>query len=286
MKIVNIIGGLGNQMFQYALLVGLRETFKEKIYTDISGFSNYHLHNGVELEQIFPIVLEHNSREIPHIKKLTLSRYMFRYFPFLCRRNQYEYPDFRYNENVFIENKADCYYSGYWHNYRYVEPFRNILLKEFTFKKPLSEVSRQIAEKLLREDSIGIHVRRGDYLKEKQYQGICELTYYERAIKLLKDRFDKPSFYVFSNDMDWCKDNLESLTGKDNTVYVDWNRGTDSYQDMQLMTYCKGLIIANSSFSWWGAFLNQVERHIIIAPKRWKNTNYNLEIQLPEWTLI
>ena len=134
--------------------------------------------------------------------------------------------------------------------------------------------------------SVGIHVRRGDYLKEKQYLGICELDYYTKAIDIMKEHFVCPSFYIFSNDLEWCREKLEVLTGKENTVYVDWNKGNESYQDMRLMSYCKGLIIANSSFSWWGAFLNQEENKFIVAPKRWKNTKYNLEIQLPEWTLI
>ena len=79
---------------------------------------------------------------------------------------------------------------------------------------------------------------------------------------------------------------MKPLLGKDKVVYVDWNKGKDSYRDMQLMTYCKGLIIANSSFSWWGAFLNQRKNNCVIAPKRWKNAKYELKIQMPEWTLI
>lgn len=285
MKIVNIIGGLGNQMFQYALLVGLRETLHEDIFVDDSNFKTYQLHNGLELERIFPIVLKRSEKVIPHIKNLTLSRYVYHFFHSFCQKGMYEYLDFRYNDEVYSKKVFDCYYSGYWHNYRYVMPFREKLLKEFDFSIPLEDVNEKIKQKMLAGQSVGIHVRRGDYLKEKQYQGICEIDYYQKSIELLKEKFDVPTFYIFSNDMDWCKDNLGPIVGE-RVEYVDWNKGKESYRDMQLMTYCKGLIIANSSFSWWGAFLNQIKDKLIIAPRHWKNAKYDLEIQMPEWTLV
>lgn len=286
MRIVNIIGGLGNQMFQYALLVGLRETFAEDIYADTTSFIDYKLHNGLELERIFPIQLFHSEQNIPHIKSLTLSRYINKYMPFLCGHCIYEYPDFRFNDAVYTKNQPNCYYSGYWHNYHYVEPFRDVLLKEYCFKQQLDEKNLGIVANMKKENSIGIHIRRGDYLKEKQYQGICDLLYYQSAVKIMKEKFSAPTFYIFSNDMEWCKSNIERITGADNTIYIDWNVGNDSYKDMQLMTHCQGLIIANSSFSWWGAFLNQRDSNIIISPKRWKNIKYDLKIQMPGWILV
>lgn len=286
MKIVGIIGGLGNQMFQYALLAGLRETFKEDIYADVSGFEDYHLHNGLELERVFPIKLKTTDKEIRHFKRLTLSRYANKYLPILCSNCQYEYPDFRYVETVYIKDRKDCYYLGYWHHHSYVDKFRDQLLHEFRFLKPLNEKNSQIVTDMQREESVGIHIRRGDYLKEKQYQGICEKEYYAEAIGMMRNRFKTPRFYVFSNDVVWCQENLTQLFGDAPIVFVDWNTGEKSYCDMQLMTYCKGLIIANSSFSWWGAFLNQQENVYVIAPKRWKNAKYDLKIQMPEWTLI
>lgn len=286
MKIVNIIGGLGNQMFQYALSVGLRETYKEKIFVDVTGFSDYRLHNGLELERIFPITLN-RAPSIPwHIKSHFVAEWVNRYFDFFIKKNQYEYPDYRYIPSIYSANKKNCYYLGYWHNYKYVESFRKQLLQEFTFKLPLSLQNETVIEAMKNEDSIGIHVRRGDYLKEKQYQGVCDFDYYERAVNLIKDKYIHPVFYIFSNDMRWCHDNLKPLFGDNKIVYVDWNTGQDSYCDMQLMTQCKGLIIANSSFSWWGAFLNNRIDCKIIAPKKWMNTSYNLDIQMPNWIKI
>lgn len=285
MKTVRIIGGLGNQMFQYALLVGLKNSFKEDIYADLSGFKEYNLHNGLEIQSIFGIKLS-VSNNCPFLaRKLTLSRYVNKYLPFLCRHYQFEYPDFRYIEDIY-QNKEKEYYAGYWHHHKYVEFFKDDLCRLYQFPPFEDRYNTMISEQMWKENSIGIHVRRGDYLNEKQYQGICTLDYYKKAIQIVLSKFDNVSFYVFSNDVDWCRNNLSEMFMNSKTIYVDWNKGKESYRDMQLMTFCRGLIVANSSFSWWGAFLNKKEDHLVIAPKRWKNTDYNLEIQLPQWILI
>ena len=285
MKIVRIIGGLGNQMFQYALLIGLQITFGEDVYADTSGFKEYNLHNGLEIESIFGIKLNvHNNCPIL-AKKLTLSRYINKYLPFLCRHYQFEYPDFRYIEDMY-QNNVKKYYAGYWHHHKYVENFRDVLLRIYRFPSFEDKNNKIISEQMGKENSVGIHVRRGDYLNEKQYQGICTIDYYKKAIDIIIRKYGNVSFYVFSNDVNWCRSNLAELFQDSKTIYIDWNKGKESYRDMQLMTLCRGLIIANSSFSWWGAFLNNTENHIVIAPKKWKNTDYNLEIQMPEWKLI
>lgn len=286
MKIVKISGGLGNQMFQYALMIGLRETFKEEIYAEISSYRNYNLHNGLELERIFPISLNRAKRNPLLARKLTLSRFLNHYFPFICGDCQYEYPDFRYVDSIYNQRSTKCYYAGYWHNYQYIKPFRAEIMKAFTFKIPADQKTQKLIDTLSQQNSVGIHIRRGDYLKEKQYQGICTLEYYKKAIDLVRDVLKAPVYYLFSNDINWCKENISPLIKDSKAVYIDWNTGKDSYRDMQLMTYCKGLIIANSSFSWWGAFLNQREDKLIIAPRHWKNAKYDLEIQMPEWTLV
>lgn len=286
MRIVKISGGLGNQMFQYALMISLQETFQEEIYADISSYKNYNLHNGLELERVFPIHLKQADRNPLLARKLTLSRFITQYFPVLCGTCQFEYPDFRYVEKIFDKRSKKCYYAGYWHNHQYVEPFRSKIIEAFTFKNPLDAKNKSIIDLISHQNAVGIHVRRGDYLKEQQYQGICTLDYYKRAVDVIRGTLETPVYYIFSNDMEWCKENLKPLLGSSEVVYVDWNTGKDSYRDMQLMSYCKGLIIANSSFSWWGAFLNQRDFHIVISPSRWKNAKYDLKIQMPEWILI
>lgn len=286
MRIVKISGGLGNQMFQYALMIGLQETFKEEVYADTSSYKNYNLHNGLELERIFPISLKQAKRNPLLARKLTLSRSLNRYLPFICGDCQFEYPDFRFVDNIYNPRSKKRFYAGYWHNYQYIKPFRAEIMKAFTFKIPLDQKNQEVIDIISKQNSVGIHIRRGDYLKEAQYQGICTLEYYKKAIDLVRGVLKDPVYYLFSNDMEWCKENITPLINGSKAVYVDWNTGEDSYRDMQLMTYCKGMIIANSSFSWWGAFLNQREFNVVVSPARWKNAKYDLKIQMPEWTLI
>ena len=273
-------------MFQYALLVGLQETNQEIVFADISGFKKYNLHQGLELERVFPIKLQ-IAEEGPFIaNKLTLSRYINKYLPILCRKCQFEYPDFRFIEAIYKPKSKKTYYAGYWHHYKYVEPFKNKLIETFKFSYPDDVHNINAISQIGQENSVGIHVRRGDYLKEAQYQGICTLEYYKKAIDLVRGVLKDPVYYLFSNDMEWCKENITPLINGSKVVYVDWNKGKEGFRDIQLMTYCKTLIIANSSFSWWGAFLNKRKEHLVIAPRRWKNTRYDLNIQMPEWTLI
>ena len=199
MRTVRIIGGLGNQMFQYSLLLGLQETFKEKVYADISGFKEYSLHNGLELERIFGIKLD-VADNCPLLgRKLSLSRYVNKYLPFLCGKNQFEYPDFHYVKTIFNENYKKEFYAGYWHHYKYIDGFKEKILQVYQFDTPNDSNNRNAISNISNELSIGIHVRRGDYLNEKQYQGICTEDYYLKAIKLMREKFNQVSFYVFSN---------------------------------------------------------------------------------------
>ena len=115
-------------------------------------------------------------------------------------------------------------------------------------------------------ESVGIHVRRGDYLNIPLYSGICDLPYYTRAIEYIKSKSKNPKFYIFSNDMEWCKINLPV----ENAVFVEANTGINSIFDMILLSSCKYNIIANSSFSWWGAWLNK-NKKAVIAPTKWYN---------------
>ena len=135
------------------------------------------------------------------------------------------------------------------------------------------------------DGSVGIHIRRGDYLNHPVYKDICTYEYYAKAIALIQEKIKNPVFYIFSNDILWCKNNIEKLISGCKVVYVDWNKGEDSYCDMQLLMACKTLIIANSSFSWWAAYLN-ARNPWVIAPKKWKNKRETFSYQLEDWTKI
>lgn len=287
MKIVNIFGGLGNQMFQYALILALEKRYGENVLADIHYMNDYDRHHGIELEKIFPVKLKLATKD--DIKKLSFyaSTYkMHKYLKWLHIRKPstiVEILSKPYHADVFTDKS--CYYDGYWQDSRYYIDIKEELAECFTFKNPLNPNNQETLNHICSCNSIGIHIRRGDYLKKARYRGICDVEYYTKAIKLVKEQISNPHFYFFSNDIEWCKDNLMSLMADSEYSIVDWNKGEDSYIDMQLMSNCQSLIIANSSFSWWAAYLGY-KKDLVIAPKTWFNTTPPLSIQMEEWVLV
>src|SRR5690606_32306903 len=135
-------------------------------------------------------------------------------------------------------------------------------------KVPLDGRNLTLGQHVVKVNSVSIHVRRGDYVGHPVLGGICDLAYYQKAIRSIEKKLKDPLFVVFSNDMDWCRTHLNLP----DAAFVDWNRGEQSYRDMQLMALCKNHILANSSFSWWGAWLNPANEKLVVSPKRWVKT--------------
>lgn len=290
MKIIKIIGGLGNQMFQYALFLALKEKYPEEIIKlDCSYFKTYHVHTGLELHRVFGVELPQASfiellRVTWPVYSFKLSRMIRKVFP--PRSTEcLEAKDYTYNEQVFSE--GDKYYDGYWQNFLYFDSYRDVIKSAFDFQIPLNVKSASLYQSLQESNSsISIHVRRGDYLKANIYIGLCGLKYYEAAIGYMKKHVTNPVFYVFSDDMDWCRRYLSPLTGEDSICYVDWNKDKDAPLDLLLMSKCKYNIIANSSFSWWAAYLNDNIDKIVCAPQKWINMKMNCRVQMSDWILF
>ena len=289
MKIINIIGGLGNQMFQYAFALFLKsKCVNEEILIDTHHFNHYKLHNGFELSNIFkginiPIAnnkqLKKVTRYIPHYQ---LSRLVRKLLPQL-KTEFIENIEYVYDEKV--QNLVgDYYFEGYWQSHKYYLDIKSDIIKAFEFPKP-NNYNEHMALEITSSNSVGIHIRRGDYLNHKDFKGICNLDYYHRAINDLLSKSKYYHFYIFSNDIQWCKENVQPLINNNKVIYVTENKGKDSFWDMYLMSKCKNLIIANSSFSWWGAFLNTNVSNIY-APEKWNNKYSVNEIYCPDWIKI
>lgn len=289
MKIVKYIGGLGNQMFIYSFQYLLQKHYGETIYADTLYYKDHKFHNGLELENIFDIKLTPaNVRDILklayYIPNYYLDYHLRRYLP--NRKHQYYEPEGgAYTEDVFTKDR-DRYYFGYWQDHKYYDAIHDELMSAFRFKHPLDDRNESIADEMLSsENSVAVHVRRGDYVTHHLYKDICTEEYYTKAIDVIKSKVDSPVYYVFSNDIAWCKEKLAPIIGDAKIIYVDWNCGKDSYRDMQLMSLCKSLIIANSSFSWWGTYLNG-RKPLVVAPKKWVNEPLAFEFTLDEWVKI
>lgn len=273
MIIVNLQGGLGNKMFQYALYKSLLNSEKEAVLDNLTFRPSWDFEN-IDLSQIFPNALYQTaSKEIVERiagKNNTLNKI----------RRQCTIPIIHINKfilersmsyNPKISNlKGDFYLSGNWQSERYFENSKDLIRNTFSFKKFTDERNISLLEEILQQESISIHVRKGaDYLK-KIVVGTCMPSYYDEAIKVINEKVKNPRYYIFTDNKEWVINNITNIE----YTLVDWNptSGINNYLDMQLMANCKHNIIANSSYSWWGAWLNNNSNKIVIGPKKWFST--------------
>jgi hypothetical protein len=283
-KIVKFLGGLGNQMFQYAFFLSLEKHHK-KVKADLSGFRDYELHHGFELTKVFGIEIEEATpfelRLYTSEKHDWLTRKLRRIYG-TKEAEFFEREEFSFDPSVY-EDASPRHFWGYWQHQQYVRQVEDQLRTSFTFKEPLDTRNNDFVQTLSVHTSIAVHVRRGDYIDHPLLGGICDLSYYQKGIRMLEDKIDNPLFVFFSNDMAWCRSNLPV----ENAIYVDWNNGNRSYRDMQLMSCCDHYVIANSSFSWWGAWLNPSHGKIVVSPRKWVNTGADPSALIhPNWIKI
>ncbi len=285
-------------MFQYAFALSLKEKFPEEdIYVDVSHyhtifFKHYkgiNLHNGYEINNVFPntkLPIAKGRQIIKisyYVPNYVLSRVARRFLP---QRKTELVPPYSKNYSYLPESFeiGDRYYEGFWQCIKNFVDIKQDLIETFTHPLP-NDYNKQLIEEIRLCQSVGIHIRRGDYLNEPEFRNICGIEYYKKGIEMILSDKKPHSFYIFSNDMAWCKENISPLVGENTICYVEGNKGKESCWDMFLMTYCKDLIIANSSFSWWGAFLNKsVVR--VIAPDPWLNRDCEIDIYDKNWIRI
>lgn len=279
-------------MFQYAFLLAMREATGDECLMDTSKYATYNLHNGFELAEVFNISARSATKE--ELKRVTryttnykLSRIFRKFLPKKRTEVVEPMPSCEYIPNIFKDAKGDLFYEGIWQNEKYFSQVRPLILKEFTYRHPLSKQNSDAIEKFTQKNTVSIHVRRGDYLKHKNYIGLCGIDYYTATIAHVKAKYGKNvQFAIFSNDMSWCQDYILPLIDGYEYTMVDWNKGVESYNDIRLMSACQVNIIANSSFSWWAAYLNQNKDKEIIAPAKWTNMPVKFKRQLEDWALL
>ena len=172
--------------------------------------------------------------------------------------------------------------DGFWQSDKYFLKYESEIRKDFSFPSFTDRVNINLLSEIINSNSVSIHIRRGDYIQMNsaiESHPLCSIKYYQSAISKIKEIIEKPKFYFFSDDIEWVKNQFFSV---ENAIFVNHNKGKDSYKDMQLMANCKHNIIANSSFSWWGAWLNPNPKKIVIAPKNWfKDTSIDTSDLIP-----
>jgi hypothetical protein len=287
MIISRLIGGLGNQMFQYAAGRSLAVANNCELKLDISGFKDYTLHNGYELDLFNIKANVANAEDVSGMvnTQSRLMRFIYRKLK-VKKSTHFVEQSFTFSSD-FFNTEQPVYIDGYWQSYKYFESIESQLKQEFSFKSSLVGKNLQVYEHISNVNAVSIHVRRGDYVSNKHtnsVHGVCSLDYYRAAIQTMTAHVENPVFFIFSDDIEWVKDNL--VFGS-HDVFVDNNTGKKSYNDMCLMSLCQHHIIANSSFSWWGAWLGVNAKKIVIAPQQWfANTTITDDLIPESWLRI
>ena len=280
MVIVRLLGGFGNQMFQYATARHIAVLNKTIVKIDLSGFDKKQYKKGDTYRELklnaFKLKAETATIEEidrvrkykPSIFKQIKSRLLQNYTSIFSKPELYEKELFCFDPTV-LKAPSNSYLTGYWQSPKYFDSIRTILLKDFEFRENPTKVDYPYLNNIQQGNSVSIHIRRGDYVSNPEYfkiHGLCSLEYYQSAIEYICRKIENPVFYIFSDDMDWVKKNIQL---KETSFYVTDTPSGKDYFEMHLMSLCKHNIIANSSFSWWGAWLNQNSKKIVIAPKQW-----------------
>ena len=264
MIISRITGGLGNQMFQYAVGKAIAIKYNDILKMDITTYDKNNIHNGYRLN-IFNINEQIASKkEIKSLKRWNILNKLKLY----TRNKVYDEKERTiYDEDIF--NYKNIYLKEYWQNEKYFLSIKDILLKEFSLKMDMYETIQNQYKYIRDTNSISIHVKRGDYAKHPEI-GILDIDYYKGAVTYIRSKIENPIFYIFSNDINWCKSNFNFIKDK---IFIENTK--NEIDDLFLMKNCHHNIIANSSFSWWAAWLNENKQKIIISPKKWMVKNPN-----------
>ncbi len=282
-------GGLGNQLFQYSLLKSAQEKGYD-VKADLSYYDMYNCHNGYELKKVFDL-------DLPVCSEAEIGKFNNRYSIIARAIRKIGFIDFDIDRNIIREDKGKyindlisdknkaCYLWGYWQTDKYFNDIQDKILSTLIFPKLVNK-NEEIAEQICGSLSTSIHVRKGDYTKDKNFSDLVSGDYYQKSINYISERFSDVKYFVFSDDPEWCTNNLNLPPS---ATYVTWNTKENAYNDMHLMSLCKNNIIANSSFSWWGAQLNKNREKTVIAPKYWynKDSKFNGDNIVPkEWVKI
>jgi hypothetical protein len=281
MVIVRLWGGLGNQLFQYAAGLGVARKLKTELILDptqlaldvnrpyelnrlkISGrlWTNTERAWAETMIRILRPINENTRAGAAIIKRLARAT-AARNFNFVEDAKKGVQSD------VF-ERRGHVYLAGTWANEGYFSAIADTVRDEFIFIQPPDNDNQRMLERIGNCNAISVHVRRGDYIsvpEHAQRYGQCSVGYYQAAVDYLRLRMSEPTVFVFSDDPDWAKENLKFAFP---TVYVSHNTGNRNHEDLRLMSACRHFVIANSTFSWWGAWLGKANGKIVIAPRRW-----------------
>lgn len=278
MIIVKLMGGLGNQMFQYAIGRCLAHRHRTELKLDhafLESSCDNVTHRQFELDCLRVSCRRASRADCSFVAlygRKRAIRWIISMLPLAwqmsCSRRVLRECSFRFDPS-FLDAPDNIYLQGYWQSELYFADVAEILRKEFQVRNPLAGENLRIATVINNCCSVSLHIRRGDYVsdpKTASFHGLCSLEYYTCAVEMLNKELTAPHYFVFSDDIAWAKANLKL---EHPMTFVDHNAADQGHEDLRLMSLCRHHIIANSSFSWWGAWLNPCPGKVVIAPDRW-----------------
>lgn len=273
MVVVSIKGRLGNQMFGFALYRQLlkmgKEVYVDFLHEPLIDFFAFQ-YNVIDKETALEYLKDRDNRNI-------IKRWEYRIFPQRCLCYE-EKATGVFDKNVL--RLDEVYLNGYWQSERYFSDVTEEIRRMYRFPDLLTDYQQKMLDEIQSKQSVSMHIRRGDYLEHPELYGTITMEYYDRAMRYIQERKENVYFYIFTNDIPWAMQNFK----RDNTFIIEDSGHADTGNlDMALMAACKDNIIANSSFSWWGAWLNRNQEKIVIAPKEWEVNRSTRDIWCKGW---
>ena len=287
-KMIRIIlqGGLGNQMFEYATAYAIARCANQPLVLDTSFFDIYAGREWCRPYELSIFALHEQSTFIGghELEVKVLPKLAYR-----CRKHNVGYCGKYVFLPTHLKRKNQVLF-GYFANYHYFESYRNELLQAFVFRSQPNTANQLYINDISLIESVSVHIRRGDYLNNTN-AGIFwhpDVEWYRKAMSEMEKHVQQPTYYFFSDDIAWAREQFADVK---NAVFVDINHGADAYNDMRLMSRCKHNIIANSTFSWWGAWLNANPDKIVIAPGKYynndtSNARYLSQMIPADWKIV
>jgi len=287
MIVVRLNGGLGNQMFQFAAAFALSRRLGVECRADLSSFQRgirrYELDcftgpPGIAGDKDIPLSSRLTRFRVPSVLARNLGAALDRMKIF----HQESSAAFIFNPKV-CELSDNTYLDGYFQSEKYFSHIEREIRRIYMFRNSSDVTNEKMLDEIRATQAVSVHVRRGDYISNattNRYHGTCSVEYYSKACRMLAERASDLRFFIFSDDSSWAEENIKPPA---RTVYVGHNKSAADYEDMRLMSNCRHHVIANSSFSWWAAWLNPSPEKIVIAPKRWvADTNVPTSDVLPD----
>lgn len=296
MVIVKLTGGLGNQMFQYAAGRRLALVNNSPLKLDLSWFADIppkDTPRHYELSVFNSVQDVASPAEVKELRGVDISRWpkvlkqLSKTTGLFTKQSGVREKSFSFDPGI-LALRGDFHLDGYWQSAKYFLDVEDVIRRDFTFGVTQNAINRETGNVIQKTESVSLHIRRGDYVTGKsaaQHHGSCSLEYYRSAVAEISGRLHNPYFFVFSDDPSWVREHLRLAVP---LIFVEHNSSENGYEDLRLMSLCRHHIIANSSFSWWGAWLSSHPEKNVIAPQKWfKLADMDASDLLPDnWLLL